>query len=174
MPTHTVDQVHSIIEFQVKHMMVSKVKGRFDTYTATIEAEDLLDLTTASIQFTIDVESINTRNQERDNHLKSADFFDIEAYRNINFTSDKITGWDGIFQVSGDLTIKGITKPITFEVEYGGKGIDPTGKKVYGFGATARINREDFGLTWNAALESGGILVGKEIDINVELELNPA
>ncbi|NEU32207.1 polyisoprenoid-binding protein [bacterium LRH843] len=174
MATYTVDQSHSNIEFQVKHMMVSKVKGRFETYFANVEAEDLTDLTTGSIRLTIDVASIDTRNEDRDNHLKSADFFDVEKYSTIDFISTNITRDGENYQVTGDLTIKGVTKPVIFDVEFGGKGKNPWGIEVYGFEATAKLNREKFGLTWNAALETGGVLVGKEIKIKVELELNPA
>lgn len=168
-----VDASHSNIGFEVKHMMVSKVKGSFDAYTAEVEAADLTDLTTANIAFTFDVASINTRSEDRDNHLKSGDFFDVEKYPNITFKSTKIEKDGDDYEVTGDLTIKDVTKPVTFEVEYGGKGVNPWGVDVYGFEAEAKINREEFGLTWNAALETGGVLVGKDIKIKVELELNP-
>ncbi|RID89078.1 polyisoprenoid-binding protein [Peribacillus asahii] len=170
----TVDQSHSSVGFEVKHMMVSKVKGQFDSYTADVEAVDLADLTTASIAFKFDVASINTRSEDRDNHLKSADFFDVETYPTIDFKSTNITKAGDDYKVTGDLTIKGVTKTVTFDVEFGGKGTNPWGIEVYGFEATAKINREEFDLTWNAALETGGVLVGKDIRINVELEINPA
>ena len=170
----TVDQSHSSVGFEVKHMMVSKVKGQFDSYTADIEAVDLTDLTTAQVAFKFDVASINTNSADRDNHLKSADFFETDKYPTIDFKSTNITKDGDDYKVTGDLTIKGVTKPVTFEVEYGGKGTNPWGVEVYGFEAEAKINREDFGLTWNAALETGGVLVGKDIKIKVELEINPA
>jgi polyisoprenoid-binding protein YceI len=170
----TVDQSHSGVGFEVKHMMVSKVKGQFDAYTAEVEAADLTDLTTATIAFKFDVASINTRAQDRDNHLKSADFFDVEQYPTIDFKSTNIVKVGDEYEVTGDLTIKDVTKPVTFEVEFGGKGTNPWGVEVYGFEAEAKINREEFGLTWNAALETGGVLVGKDIKIKVELEVNPA
>lgn len=174
MANYKVDSNHSSIEFSIKHMMVSKVKGTFDTYDATVSAEDLADLTTANIAFTIEVASINTRNSDRDNHLRSADFFNAEAHPTITFTSTNIVRDGDDYQVTGDMTIKGITKPVTFEVEYNGKGKTPDGTEVYGFEAETKINREDFDLTWNAALETGGVLVGKDVKIHVALELNPA
>lgn len=170
----TVDQSHSSVGFEVKHMMVSKVKGQFDSYTAVVEADDLTDLTTAAISFNFEVASINTKNEDRDNHLKAADFFDVENNPSIDFTSTSITKDGDDYKVTGDLTIKGVTKPVTFDVEYGGKGTNPWGVEVYGFEAETKINREEFGLTWNAALETGGVLVGKDIKIKVELEVNPA
>lgn len=170
----TVDQSHSAVGFEVKHMMVSKVKGQFNSYSAEIEAADLADLTTAQIAFKLDVASINTSNEDRDNHLKSADFFESEAYPTIDFNSTSITKDGDDYKLTGDLTVKGITKPVTFDVEYGGKGTNPWGVEVYGFEAEGKINREEFGLTWNAALETGGVLVGKDIKIKVELEINPA
>jgi polyisoprenoid-binding protein YceI len=170
----TVDQSHSSVGFEVKHMMVSKVKGQFESYTADVEADDLTDLTTASIAFKFDVASINTRSEDRDNHLRSADFFDVENKPTIEFKSTSITKDEEDYRVTGDLTIKNVTKPVTFAVEFGGKGTNPWGAEVYGFEAEAKINREEFGLTWNAALETGGVLVGKEIKIKVELEINPA
>ncbi|KGR79314.1 YceI family protein [Ureibacillus manganicus] len=174
MAKFTVDQSHSQVGFEVKHMMVSKVKGQFDAYTAEVEAENLEDLTTAQIAFSFDVASINTRSEDRDNHLKSGDFFDIEKYPAITFKSTNIEKDGDDYKVTGDLTIKDVTKPVTFEVEFGGKGKNPWGVEVYGFEAEAKINREEFGLTWNAALETGGVLVGKDIKIKVELEVNPA
>ncbi len=170
----TVDQSHSSVGFEVKHMMVSKVKGQFESYTAEVEATDLTDLTSASISFSIDVASINTRSEDRDNHLRSADFFDVENNPTITFTSTSITKDGDDYSVTGNLTIKDVTKPVTFSVEYNGKGTNPWGVEVYGFEAEAKINREEFGLTWNAALETGGVLVGKDIKIKVELEVNPA
>lgn len=173
MTNWTVDKSHSTVGFEVKHMMVSKVKGQFIDYTATIDAEKLEDLTAASIAFTFDVNSINTNSEDRDNHLKSADFFDAEKYPTISFQSTNITKSGDDYKVTGDLTIKDVTKPVTFDVEYGGSGKNPWGVDVYGFEAETKINREEFGLTWNAALETGGVLVGKDIKIKVELELNP-
>lgn len=170
----TVDQSHSHIGFEVKHMMVSKVKGVFDSYEANVEAENLGDLTGATISFTFDVQSINTRNEDRDNHLKSADFFDAEQFPTITFESTSIIKSDDGFDVTGNFTIKGVTKEVTFETTFNGKGTNPWGQAVYGFEAETKINREDFGLTWNAALETGGVLVGKDVKIKVELELNPA
>ncbi|MEL3962914.1 YceI family protein [Lysinibacillus endophyticus] len=169
-----IDQSHSQVGFEVKHMMVSKVKGDFGSYTADIDAEDLADLTTAQISFSFDVASINTRSEDRDNHLKSADFFDVEKYPTITFKSTIIEKSGDDYKVTGDLTIKDVTKPVTFDVEYGGKGKNPWGVEVYGFEAETKINREEFDLTWNAALETGGVLVGKDIKIKVELEVNPA
>lgn len=173
MAKFAVDQAHSAVGFEVKHMMVSKVKGQFGSYTADVEAADLTDLTTASIAFEIDVASIDTRNEDRENHLKSADFFDVENYPTIDFKSTSITRDGDDYTVTGDLTIKDVTKPVTFDVEYGGKGTNPWGVEVYGFEAAAKVNREEFGLTWNAPLETGGVLVGKDIKIKVELEVNP-
>lgn len=170
----TVDQSHSTVGFEVKHMMVSKVKGQFDEYTATVEAADLSDLTTANIAFNFDVASINTHSEDRDNHLKSADFFDVEKYPSITFQSTAIERKGDEYKVTGDLTIKDVTNAVTFDVEFGGKGKNPWGVEVYGFEAESKINREEFGLSWNAALETGGVLVGKDIKIKVDLQVNPA
>lgn len=170
----TVDASHSSIDFQIKHMMVTKVKGTFDSFNANVVAANLENLTDASISFTIDAASINTKNTERDNHLKSADFFDVENYPSIHFQSTHITQSGDAYMITGDLTIKDVTKPVIFEVEYNGKGLNPWGVEVYGFEGETKINREDFGLTWNAALETGGVLVGKDVKISVAMEVNPA
>lgn len=169
-----IDHAHSSIGFQVKHMMVSKVKGNFTGFTADVEADDLADLTGASILFTIEVASLTTKNEERDNHLKSADFFDAEAYPHMTFTSTSIEKTGDDYKITGDFTIRDQTHPVRFDVTYNGKGTNPWGVEVYGFEAETKIKREQFGLTWNAALETGGVLVGSDVKIHLDLEFNPA
>lgn len=165
-----VDNAHSSIDFSVRHMMVSKVKGTFRQFEATIEA-DPEDLTTADISFSIDVDSIDTRNEDRDNHLKSADFFDVANHPQITFKSTNIVAkGNGVYDVTGDLTIRGVTRPVTFEVTYEGQGKNPWGAIVAGFSGKGKINRTDFGLTWNNPLETGGVLVGEEVNISIEIE----
>jgi len=168
-----VDASHSSIGFSVKHMMVSKVRGSFADFTAEVEADET-DLTGANIAFTIKVASINTGSEDRDNHLRSADFFDAETYPEIKFIANNISKKGDDYEIAGDLTIKDVTKPVVFEAEYGGKGTNPWGVEVVAFEAETKINREEFGLTWNAALETGGVLVGKDIKITLDLEANPA
>lgn len=174
MTKFNVDVAHSNLGFEVKHMMISKVKGGFDSFTADIDMNPE-DLTSASIKFDIDVNSINSNNTDRDNHLKSADFFDGEQFPKMAYVATDIKSEGaGEYKLTGDFTIKDVTKPVTFDVEYGGKGTNPWGVEVVAFEATGKINRKDFGLTWNAALETGGVLVGEDIKIKIELELNPA
>ncbi|MDD7943142.1 YceI family protein [Microbacterium sp. NE2HP2] len=166
--TWVLDASHSEVGFSVRHMMISKVRGTFAVAEATIVApENPLELT---LDAKVDVASINTKDEGRDNHLRSADFFDVENYPNITFVSTGVRQQGGDFLVDGDLTIKDVTKPVTFEVEFGGFGTDPWGN--YKAGATAKtvINREEFGLTWNAALETGGVLVGKDVTIELDLQ----
>ncbi|UJF27386.1 YceI family protein [Planococcus sp. 107-1] len=169
----TIDPAHSEIGFSVKHMMISKVKGSFESFEAVVEANEE-DLNGALIDFKINVASINTNNEDRDNHLRSADFFDAETYPEIKFNANDITKKGTEYELTGDLTIKGVTRPVTFEVEYGGKGTNPWGQEVVAFSAEGKVNRRDFGLTWNQALETGGVLVGEDIKISLELEANPA
>lgn len=166
-----IDDDHSIVGFEVKHMMVAKVRGRFNDFTADIQAKDITNLTTADISFSFTANSIDTRNNERDRHLMSGDFFDVEHYPTITFNSTNIIKKDDYYQVTGQLTIKDITQSITFDVNYGGKATNASGVVIYGYEAETIINREDFGLTWNTLLESGGVLVGNEVKINVDLEL---
>lgn len=165
-----IDADHSLVEFSVKHMMIAKVRGNFEKFDANITA-DSSDLTTAAIEFTIDTASIHTKNEDRDNHLRAADFFDVESYPNITFKATEITKVSGDdYKVSGDVTIKDITRPETFEVTFEGEGKDPWGNTKAGFSAKTKINRSDYGLTYNAALETGGVLIGDQITINIELE----
>lgn len=169
----TIDAAHSEIGFSVKHMMISKVKGSFTSFDATVEANEE-DLNDALIDFKIDVASINTNNTDRDNHLRSADFFDAETFPHITFKANDIVKKGDEYELTGDITIKDVTRPATFEVEYGGKGINPWGVEVVAFSAEGKVNRKDFGLTWNQALETGGVMVGEDIKISLELEANPA
>ena len=166
--TWVLDPSHSEVTFSVRHMMISKVRGTFGVKAATIEApENPLE---AKVTATVDVTSIDTKVEGRDQHLRSADFFDTETYPTIEFVSTGVRLEGDKFLVDGDLTIRGITKPVTFDFDFGGFGNDPWGN--YKAGATAKtvINREDFGLTWNAALETGGVLVGKDVTIELDLQ----
>lgn len=167
-----VDKVHSVIGFTVKHMMISNVKGSFDEFEGTVEA-DPNDLADASIDVKIEATSINTKKKERDNHLRSADFFDVETYPYLTFeaTDIKETSKDR-YDVTGDFTIRGTTKSVTFDVMFEGMATDPmSGEEAAGFTGSTVISREDFGLTWNAALETGGVVVGDEVKINIEIQL---
>ncbi len=168
------DGVHSSIDFSVRHMMIAKVKGTFLTFDAEIVA-DPEDLTTAEIEFTVDLSSIDTRNDDRDAHLRSADFFDVENHPNMTFKATKIvkTG-DNEYDVTGDLTIRGVTKPETFKVVYEGGGKDPWGNERVGFSATGKVKRTDYGLVWNSVLETGGVLVGEDVDVSIEIEATKA
>ena len=168
------DIAHSEVGFSVKHMMISKAKGTFDNFDAKIVA-DAEDLTDAEIELNIDVESINTRNKDRDEHLRSADFFDAENYPKITFVATDIKKSGNNYEVTGDLTLKGTTKPVTLDVVFEGQSKDPmSGSIVAGFSGSTSINRKEFGLTWTASLETGGVLVGEEVKINFELELQKA
>lgn len=168
-----VDQSHSTIGFEVKHMMISNVNGQFESYVATIAAEDMEDLTTAVIDFKLDVASINTHSLDRDIHLKSAEFFHADAFPKITFTSTSIEKKGSGYLLHGELTIKGHTKPVTFQVKYGGKGVNLWGTEVYGFEAETVIVREDFQLTWGPSIEAGGVIVDKKVKIKVDLQVNP-
>ncbi|RXI97899.1 polyisoprenoid-binding protein [Anaerobacillus alkaliphilus] len=164
------DTAHSGVEFSVKHMMIANVKGTFNNFNAEIDA-DPNDLTTGDISFSIDTASIDTRNEDRDNHLRSADFFDVENYPALTFKATEIvSNGDGEYQVTGDLTIRDTTNKETFVVTYEGSGKDPWGNEKVGFTVNGKIKRSDYGLTWNAALETGGVLVGDQIKISLEIQ----
>jgi polyisoprenoid-binding protein YceI len=151
-------------------MMIAKVKGSFHTFEVEVEA-DPTDLTTANILVKVDLSSVDTRNKDRDAHLRSADFFDIEINPTMTFQSTKITKTDeGEYSVSGDLTIHGVTKTETLSVAFEGAGKDPWGNEKVGFSGHGSIKRSDFGLTYNAALETGGVLIADEVKISFEIE----
>lgn len=170
MTTYQLDQDHSSISFSVKHMMISKVKGEFRDFTFDVSGE-AHDLEHASAVVTIPVATIDTRSNDRDTHLKSADFFDVEQYPNITYrvTSFKKHSGDE-YKVTGDLTIKDVTRTETFKVEYEGSGVDPWGNTRSGFEVDGKIKREDYNLTWNVALEAGGVLVGSDVKFQLHLE----
>ena len=158
------DTTHSEITFKVRHMMISNVKGTFNTFTAEVEAEDDT-FKNAKVSATIQTDSIDTNNADRDTHLKSADFFNVEQNPTITFESDSLAD-----DVTGHLTINGVTKPVQLEVEFGGINQDPWGNTKAGFTFEGKIKRSDFGLNWNAALETGGVLVSDEVKIAGELQ----
>ena len=169
--TWVIDPTHSEIAFKVKHLMISNVKGSFSEFSGQV-VTDGDDFSTAEISFQINPASISTGVADRDGHLKSPDFFDVEKFTEITFTSGKLskTG-DDEFTLSGNLAIKGVIQHVKLEVEFGGLMTDPWGNEKAGFNLNGKINRKDFGLTWNAALEAGGVLVGDEIRISCDVEL---
>ena len=174
MAKYVVDPTHSSIGFQAKHMMISKVKGHFDRFNSELDINPE-DLSGGNIQFEVEIASINTNNEDRDNHLRSADFFDAETHPTMKFVATDIKKVDDDeYKITGDLSIRGVTKPVTFDAEYNGKGTNPWGVEVVAFEAEGKINRKDFGLNWNSALETGGVLVSDDIKIHIEIEANPA
>lgn len=171
----TIDPAHCEIAFKVRHLMIAHVKGLFKTFDASIYTSGK-DFTTAEIDLWIDTASISTGDNKRDEHLKSAEFFDAKNYKEISFVSNTMGGSTpkGNHELWGDLTIKGITKNIKLTVQFGGIQKDPWGNEKAGFTVNGKINRSDWGLTWNTAIESGGVMVGDEINITCEIELTNA
>ncbi len=166
-----IDPTHSEIGFKVKHMMFTNVSGQFENYTAEIST-DGDDFTTAAISFSADVASINTNNADRDNHLKSADFFDAAQHPKLTFTATSITKKDdGNYDLQGELTLHGVTKTVTLPAEFSGFMKDPWGNTKAGLNISGKINRKDWGLNWNSALETGGVLVSEDVRLNIELQL---
>jgi polyisoprenoid-binding protein YceI len=168
--TWAIDPVHSEVSFTVRHMMVSKVRGRFDTFEGTIvTAEDPLNsVVTASV----DLSSINTGQEQRDAHIRSADFFEVEKHTHMTFVSTGIRPDGGDFLLDGDLTLKGVTKPVTFKLEFSGIGPDAYGGTRAGFSATTEINRTDYGVNFNGPIPGvpGGVAVSEKVTINLEIE----
>jgi len=169
--TWNIDPVHTMAEFKVRHMMITNVKGHFTGVTGVLTLDEQ-DVTKSHVEASIDAASINTREADRDTHLKSADFLDVERFPKLTFASTRITRTgDGELQVEGDLTIHGVTRKVNFAVEGPTQpGKDPWGNTRIGWTATTKINRKDFGLTWNTTLETGGILVGDEVTITFDVQ----
>jgi polyisoprenoid-binding protein YceI len=167
-----IDPAHSVAEFKVRHMMISNVKGQFSGIKGAVTLDEG-DVAKWRIEATVEVASIHTREPQRDAHLKSADFFDAEKFPVLSFTSTRVArSGDGELDVTGDLTLHGVSRPVVFHVEGPSAPTkDPWGNTRVGLSATTKINRKDFGLNWNAALEAGGFLVGEEVTITVDLEL---
>ncbi len=169
--TWKMDNAHSHAQFKVRHMMISNVKGEFAGISGMLELNES-DYTKSKVQASIEAASINTREPQRDAHLKSADFLDVEKFSTITFSSTKISKKsDEEYSVTGDLTIHGVTRPVVFDVTgVTAPAKDPWGNTRIGLEATTKINRKDFGLVWNAALETGGVLVGDEVQISIDAE----
>jgi polyisoprenoid-binding protein YceI len=169
--TWTIDPSHSHVEFAVRHLMIATVKGRFAGVAGTVRVDDA-NPSAATVDVRIDVASIDTREPQRDAHLRSADFFDAEKYPVLTFTAARIQDREGhAFKLAGDLTIHGVTRPVVLDVTEEGRTRDPWGGERLGVTAATKIKRSDFGLTWNQALETGGVLVGDDVKVLLELEL---
>lgn len=170
MSTYQIDPSHSTASFSIKHMMIAKVHGGFEKLSGKL-IYDPNQISQSSIEVSIDAASINTREAQRDAHLKSADFFDIEKYPNITFKSKRVEGQLGSLTVVGDLTIHGVTQTVTLDIEGPTEELkDPWGNVKIGASGSTKIKRKDFGLTWNAALEAGGFLVGDDVNITLDVQ----
>lgn len=167
--TWTLDPTHSAIEFSAKHMMITTVKGRFADFTGTVtQAGD--SPAGARVDVVIKAASIDTRTEQRDGHLRSADFLDVEQFPEITFRSTAVSGSRERFTLTGDLTIRGVTRPVSLDVTFEGEGQDPWGGRRMGFSASGKIDRREFGLVWNQALETGGLLVSNDIKLQIEAQ----
>ena len=166
----TLDTTHSNVEFSVRHLMIATVKGRFADVQGTVVIDES-DPTASEIDVTIPAASIDTRVAQRDEHLRSADFFDVEKFPVLTFKSRRVAVKDDALEVTGDLTIRGVTRPVVLDVTSHGRQLDPWGGQRAGFEAKGKIRRSDFGLTWNQALEAGGVAVGDEVKITIDVEL---
>lgn len=167
----SVDPAHSTLSFKVKHLMIASVSGSFKNFSADVETEGT-DFTTARIHLKAEIASIDTHNTQRDGHLRSSDFFEAEKFPDLNFESTRIEKLDEEnYQLTGNLTMKGVTKPVKLKMEYGGSTKDPWGGERAGFVVTGKINRTDWGINFNALLETGGVMLSEEIKINSEIQL---
>ena len=167
--TWKLDPSHTLVEFSAKHLMITTVKGRFTDVEGFIHADDK-DIKNSSVEATLKAATIDTRTEQRDNHLRSADFLEVEKYPEIKFRSTRIEGSKQEFKLTGDLTIRGVTRSITLDVTFEGQTKDPWGGERIGFSASGKLDRRDFGLTWNVMLEAGGMTVSNDIKINIEVE----
>jgi len=163
--TWNIDASHSELGFTARHLMVTKVRGKFNEFEGAAKVAD--DVTASQVTAVVQLASVDTGSADRDAHLKSGDFFDVENNPTMSFTSTAVTE----DTLKGDLTIKGVTKPVEFDLEFNGLATDPWGNQKAGFEATTEINRKDFGLEWNVALEGGGVLVSEKIKINLDIQL---
>jgi polyisoprenoid-binding protein YceI len=168
--TWQIDAAHSLVEFSVRHMMVSTAKGRFADFAGSI-VFDPQNLSASSVNVEIQANSVTTADPKRDEHLRSADFFDAETFPTLSFKSTRVEPInDERVKIIGDLTIKDVTREVAFEAELNGQGVNPWGKQVVGFSAHTALNRKDYGLNWNVALEAGGVLVSDTIKVSLEIE----
>jgi polyisoprenoid-binding protein YceI len=166
-----IDPAHSEIQFKVKHLMITTVTGYFKTFDLEVETENDDFTTAGKIEFTADIDSIDTNNQQRDAHLKSADFFNAEEHGQLRFIGRKYEASGDDARLHGDLTIRGVTKPVTVNVEFGGVVVDPYGQTKAGFTVAGKISRKEFGLTWNAVTEAGQVVVSDDIRLHAEIQL---
>jgi len=165
-----IDLAHSSINFSIRHMVVSKVRGRFAKYTGKLNLDES-DLTRSVVEATIDASSIDTGTPQRDDHLRSPDFFDVEKFPELRFRSTRVDRVDDAhYRVTGELTLRDVTREVSLDVEYGGKGKDPWGNERLAFVAKASLDRKAFGLEWNQMLEAGGVLVGDRVDIELDVQ----
>ncbi len=172
--TWTIDPAHSAVEFAVKHMMFTTAKGRFQDFSGTITIDEQ-NLANSTVDVTTRPASINTQSEDRDSHLRSTDFFDAEQFPEATFHSTSIeSAGDDDLRVTGDLTLKGVTQPVMLDATFQGRGTNPWGQEVLGYEARTSFSRKDFGLTWNQALESGGVLVSDEVRLTLEIQAGPA
>ncbi|MEJ5056112.1 YceI family protein [Sphingobacterium sp. MYb382] len=170
MATWSLDKAHSELEFRIKHMMISTVKGLFDDFDVHVQG-DPADLASLHVEVSIAVNSINTKNEQRDQHLRSEDFFNVGAFPKITFTSTQLTAKGGDdYTLEGELSIKGQTKAVKLNLENGGVAVDPWGNKKAGFTVKGEIKREDFGLTWNTVLETGGVMVSSDVKFEANIQ----
>jgi polyisoprenoid-binding protein YceI len=171
---YALDITHTRLGFSARHAMVTTVRGGFNAFEGTAHI-DTANPAASSVQLSIDAASISTGVADRDGHLRSADFFDVETYPTITFRSTGAKDLDGDrFTLEGDLTVRDVTRPVSFTATYNGLGTNPWGQQVVGFEGRVELDREDFGLTWNQALETGGVLVGKVVTIDIAVEASPA
>ena len=171
MATYKLDPTHSEVTFKVKHMMITNVTGNFTRFDAEMQSEKE-DFSDASISFEADVNSITTNNEQRDGHLKSDDFFAADKFPKITFKSTELKKVnDDEYKLTGDITVRDVTKPVTFNVEYGGTQTDPWGNVKSGFTLSGKINRKEFGLSWSAATEAGGLVVGDDVKLQAEIQM---
>lgn len=167
-----IDPTHSEVQFKIKHLMITTVTGSFDLFEASVQTEEE-DFMRAKVSFTADVASVSTGNEQRDEHLKSAEFFDVTKYPKLKFVATKYESVDndGSYELYGDLTIRDVTKNVKLGVEFGGVVTDAYGNTKAGFSINGKINRKDFGLTWNAVTEAGGVVVSEDVRIACEIQL---